>query len=255
MLRIFGTFIAMIGVGAATYYGLGYRFPVQPQDLRTVQPPSVEEVLRAPLVPAPIKDNVRLTVPDGVLADTAAIAEDATLDDLADLDMLGADEGTADALPAVEPVEPDPIVAVAPPPAPKPAPQPQPKPAPKPAPTPAPKPAEPAPAPEKIAAWWGKENPQALSVVYAGSASYTRAVVLLFNGSFADSASANSHVRVKDARGRALNGSWQINPKNPRMLVFPVAAAGRYEVEVGSGLRDRSGKQLGAAVRGPVLIP
>jgi hypothetical protein len=92
-------------------------------------------------------------------------------------------------------------------------------------------------------------------VVYAGSASYTRAVVLLFNGPFASAASANSLVKVKDSNGRTLNGSWQVNPKNPRMLVFPVAAAGRYQVEVGAGLADRTGKKLSTPVQGPVIIP
>jgi hypothetical protein len=39
------------------------------------------------------------------------------------------------------------------------------------------------------------------------------------------------------------------------MLVFPVAAAGRYQVEVGAGLADRTGKKLSTPVQGPVIIP
>jgi hypothetical protein len=91
-------------------------------------------------------------------------------------------------------------------------------------------------------------------VVYAGSAAYTRAIVLMFNGSFADAAVVQRHLRVTDAAGRTVPGNWEIGASNRRMLLFPVPRAGTYTVHVGAELADSNGRRLGGELKGPVRV-
>lgn len=151
--------------------------------------------------------------------------------------------------------------------------------APAPAEAPAPAAAEPAPAPapaEKPAkpkksapahhaaksgsaasgnkAWWPKENPAQLSLVYAGPASFKDAIVLMFNGAFFDPAVVNANIKVSDHAGKAVAGQWELGENNRRMLVFAVPAKGSYKVNVGAGLTDNKGRKLGTRLSGPVQI-
>lgn len=159
------------------------------------------------------------------------------------------DEAAADAAPAAEAPAP---AAVEPTPAPAPAPAP--KAEPKPAaskPAPAAKPAAPAPATN----WWGNgDSPDKLALTYAGSAAYRTAVVLMFNRAFGSADSANSNIKVTDATGKAVSGSWELNPNNAAMLVFPVQNTGRYTVSIKSGLTDLGKTTLGKNLKGPVTV-
>lgn len=136
-----------------------------------------------------------------------------------------------------------------------------------PAPAPAEKPAKPkksAPAHHAAAksgsassgnkAWWPKENPAQLSLVYAGPASFKDAIVLMFNGAFFDPAVVNANIKVSDHAGKAVAGQWELGENNRRMLVFAVPAKGSYKVNVGAGLTDNKGRKLGARLSGPVQI-
>ncbi|MES0873470.1 hypothetical protein [Sinimarinibacterium thermocellulolyticum] len=106
----------------------------------------------------------------------------------------------------------------------------------------------------RLTPWWGPESNTQLSLVYAGSAAYTRAIVLLFNGAFDDARSAQPHLRVRDAAGRLVAGTWEVGANNRRMLLFPVAHTGLYTVTVGPGLADRSGRTVGKQMQGPVRV-
>lgn len=153
--------------------------------------------------------------------------------------------------------------------------------APEPAPAPA---AEPAPAPEPVAeapaapapkakkathsassgksskssssakVWWPAEKDDKLSLVYAGPASFKKAVVLMFNGAFFKDDGISSHIKVTDKSGKAVSGSWELGENNRRMLVFPVSGAGTYKVSIASGLTDSKGRKLGAKLSGPVIV-
>ncbi len=119
-----------------------------------------------------------------------------------------------------------------------------PKPATKPAATPA----------QRLTQWWAPESDTRLSIVYAGSAAYTRALVVLFNGDFDNVAAAQQHLSVVDATGKPVKGTWEIGANNKRMLLFPVAKVGTYTVTVGADLADRNGRKLGTEQKGPVHV-
>lgn len=175
----------------------------------------------------------------------AAAAEDEAADDTAEdtVAEAAATPSPAVATPAPAPT-PTPTATAAPEPSATPAATAQPKPRSAPARTPAP----------RITQWWGPESDANLSVIYAGSAAYTRAIVLMFNGAFRDAASAQQHLRVHDATGKAVPGSWEVGASNRRMLVFPVAQTGIYTVTVGAGLADQAGRVVGKEQQGPVRV-
>lgn len=175
----------------------------------------------------------------------------------------------AEAAPAQQQVaaaEPAPAAASTPPPAAEPAAAPAPAAA-----EPAPAMAEPAPAPKPkhaakkkktssasasatTKAWWPAENPNELSLVYAGSASFKKAVVLMFNGAFFKPDSPNANVKVTDGKGAAVSGNWELGENNRRMLVFPVPADGTYKISVGADLTDSKNRKLGKALKGAVAV-
>ena len=142
----------------------------------------------------------------------------------------------------VEPVaEPAPAAAPAPKPAPKRVSRPQ---------TSKPK----APPPEVKTAWWPAKTAGKLNITYAGDASFTKAIVLLFDGAFDSADSANQNVVVKTTKGKVVPGQWLVANANRQMLLFN-ANPGLYTVEVGGGLTDKGGRALAAAATGPVYIP
>lgn len=133
---------------------------------------------------------------------------------------------------------------------------------------PAPKPVKKQAAPKKIRAastsssssaptpkaWWPAENPNQLSLVYAGSASFKKAIVLMFNGAFFKPDSPNANLKVTDGKGEVVSGSWELGENNRRMLLFPVPATGSYTVSVGSDLTDSKDRKLGSTLSGTVVI-
>jgi len=133
--------------------------------------------------------------------------------------------------------------------------------APAPEPTPAP---APAPKPKKKSAsksassgsttWWPAEKADKLSLVYAGPASYKKAVVLMFNGAFFQADTVNANIKITDKAGKAVSGAWELGENNRRMVVFPVDAAGTYKVSIASGLTDSKGRKFGSKLGGPVQV-
>lgn len=294
MVRNFSVFIIAGLVAAGTYVALGILYPGDeaPSRVTAVEPVEVPaEPTRAPgPVPIPPPSELELEPLEAEPAPETATASE-SLDDLTtpSSDPAPVANETEAAEAAIEddpglgeepmelaesgddvaetPAESTAVAMTEPAPAPAPAAPAKPAPAPaaaKPAqkksePVAKPKAAsstKPAPAAPAQTAWWASdEAPQNLSLVYAGSASYTRAVALLFNGIFQDTVSADAHLRVEDAQGKRLEGRWQISAGNSRMLVFPVSRAGTYVVKVGTGLADGAGRSPARALQGPVSIP
>ena len=108
--------------------------------------------------------------------------------------------------------------------------------------------------PEAKLAWWPAKTDGKLNLTYAGEASFTKAIVLLFDGNFESPESANQNIKVTTKDGSPVAGQWLVAKGNPQMLLFNVAP-GLYKVSVGSGLSDKGGRALGAASSGQVFVP
>jgi hypothetical protein len=102
--------------------------------------------------------------------------------------------------------------------------------------------------------WWPAENPNQLSLVYAGPASFKKAIVLMFNGAFFKPDSPNATIKITDGKGTAVSGTWELGENNRRMLVFPVVSNGKYKVSVGANLIDSKNRKLGKALSGSVVV-
>lgn len=259
-----GIFImaAAIAVAAATYYGLEWMFPPQAAvSTSTDNSVTTERVFGASglIETAAPAEAAALPVSEADLAtaeigmDTELAAEDPvpTSEAAAD-ETLAADESMIAAetiapepetAPQAEPAAAEPAQAAA---APAPASQAKPK-APAAA---APASKSPAPAPT----WWGQSAPGELGLVYAGSAAYARAIVLMFDGDFANPSAAGKQIRVSNAAGKTVSGSWSVNDKNPRMLTFKVDSPGTYRVSLNAALTDKAGRKLGRNQQGPVTV-
>lgn len=174
-------------------------------------------------------------------------------------DGAGGVSAAAEAAPAAEPAaEPAPAPAAAPAPvaaAPEPAtPVAAAAPASKPKPAAKPKSSKPkAPPAEVRTAWWPAKSAGKLNLAYAGEASFTKAIALLFDGAFETPDSANQNVVVKSKNGDVVKGQWLVSA-NKQMLLFNVDP-GLYTVEVGTGLTDKGGRTIAAASSGPVFVP
>ncbi len=220
----------------------------------------------APAAEAPAGDTAATDEAVPVDASTEPVPGEAADAPSGDVDAASGDMGATEVAvaPTTAPAEPAP--SAEPPPAAEPAPAPAPPPAeaPKPkveapvkaeAPKPAAKPSEKKTTPAKASGpWWGASSPDTLSLEYAGSAAYKKAVVLMFNGTFDSADSADKNIKVKDASGKAVSGKWELGPTNKKMLVLPVQKNGTYTVSVGSGLTDRNNRALGKKLSGPVKV-
>ncbi|MGB0955197.1 MAG: hypothetical protein ACPGZP_04260 [Panacagrimonas sp.] len=103
--------------------------------------------------------------------------------------------------------------------------------------------------------WWPQtRKPDQLNLVFAGKAAFSEAIVLLFDGDFADAQSANAHISVVDEEGHSAQGKWVVPGKNKKMLAFQAPTTGRYEITVGAELTDANGRSLGEALTGPVYV-
>ncbi len=256
--------VVAVAVAAGTYFGLKTVFPVQ-QEVHASQDNSdaVSRVFGGTLEETPIE---AATLPeDGVVAPPPA---DATPEEQVAAAEAATEVAAAEAEPALEPeavpepeAAPEPEVAVEPNPTPAPAAAPAPSaPAPVAATKPAKQPAKPAASPSTkrqnpAPTWWGTSVAGRLNLVYAGSAAYKRAIVLMFDGDLKDATAVNRSVKVVDASGKPVAARWELNSNNPRMAVLPLEAAGIYRVTVGAGLVDARGRTLGATQQGPVQIP
>ncbi|SEQ99272.1 hypothetical protein SAMN04488038_113140 [Solimonas aquatica] len=104
-------------------------------------------------------------------------------------------------------------------------------------------------------AWWqSTASSSGFSVIYAGSAAFRRALVVMGNAPFASADSANTTIKVLDASGKPVSGHWELNSVNPSMLVFPLADLGVYRVQIGAALSDRQNRTLGTALQGSIQV-
>lgn len=199
---------------------------------------------------APIAGSCSTAVPSGgerVVVAAAGLSDGAEAPvDTAPAEAMQADTAPAGAAPAEEPAAfvmtaPDVMepaaAAVAPPPAPKPA----------------AKPRKPKVPDEVKKVWWPAKETGKLSLLYAGEASFTKAIALLFDGTFETPESANQNIVVKDKKGNVIGGTWFISP-NKQMLLYKVDP-GVYSVEIAAGLTDKGSRALNAPSSGPVYVP
>lgn len=243
--------VAAVAIAAVTYFGLSTAFPQQGGKVFVARTIAAEQIFQSSLqaggggsssaavddsaasaemdVAASTYDGTDAEFESGNAAADAGYAMESTIDE--------ADDSTS--WESSQPVEPAPAPAAQLAAVPASAAQ---------IPAAKPKPAA------KLTQWWGTESDARLSIVYAGSAAYTRAIVLMFNGAFDDTESAVHNVRVADAAGKAVKGAWQIGANNKRMLLLPVNKTGTYTVTVSGGLTDRTGRTLGKTLSGPVLV-
>ena len=206
---------------------------VQPTD--TAVQPAGSVAASAPTAAADDGGSVAPLVPAG---ESAAAPESAPTTETASAPVSEPEPETAPA------AEPAPAVEE---PAPAPAPVAKPKPAKKAV-------AKTAKSESSSKTWWPAENPNKLSVVYAGPASYKQAVVVMFNGAFFKPDSVNANIKVTDKAGKAVAGNWELGTNNLRMVVFPVSSAGTYKVSIAPGLTDNKGRKFGSKLSGSVVV-
>lgn len=176
---------------------------------------------------------------DGGSSDFAAPAEDFSA---APVDTMPAAE--PEPAPAPEPAaavaESEPAVDAAP--APKPKPKPKASSAPK---------VQPA---DTQLVWWPAKTDGKLNITYAGSASFTKAIALIFDGAHADGSKANQSIKVTTKSGTAVEGQWLVAKGNPQMLLYSVPP-GIYRVSVGADMSDKGDRTVPAASSGLVYVP
>lgn len=169
-------------------------------------------------------------------------------------EVAAVDEGAPEPAAAEPPPPPAPEPAPA---APEPTPEPAaapPPPKPKPKPKAESKPAAPKKAPpEAKVAWWPAKEAGKLNVVYAGEASFTKAIVVMLDGQFDNADSANQNIKVAPKKGGEVKGKWLVANGNKSMLLLDVAP-GLYSVEIGTGLTDKGGRSVGTASSGVVFV-
>jgi hypothetical protein len=250
--------VAAVAVAAGTYFTLDTIYPPQQEKVQGPQLAPVDAVFSRSLqqdgAAAPIAAPRAAPGAASLAASAESDYAGGDSEDLAGAAPEEAWETEPENEPAYE-MEPEPLPVATP--TPRPTAAPTAAPAPRPAATPAParSAAAPTAAPaQRVTQWWGPESRDRLSVVYAGSAAYTRAIVLMFNGPFADAAAVQRHLRVTDASGKAVAGTWEIGASNRRMLLFPVSRAGNFTVSVGADLTDSNGRRLGSELKGPVRV-
>lgn len=254
-----------VAVAVVTYFGLGLVFPPQ-QEVQEGQDhaQALSRVFSDTLQETPI-EAVETRTEEGPAPETGDAAAETAPEALPpEADAAPVEADTVEVTEDVVAEEPAPVQAAEPEPAPAETVAAAPAPAPAQKPAAAPKAASkpqsgstgganknqnPAPT------WWGRSAPGDLNLVYAGSAAYARALVLMFDGDFKDPSALSRNIKVVDASGKIAGARWEINDKNPRMAVLPLSAAGTYRVSVSADLTDAGGRKLGTAQQGPVRIP
>ena len=99
--------------------------------------------------------------------------------------------------------------------------------------------------------WWPGSS-GGFGLVYAGQPKGEQAIALLFSGTPSTDA-LNQSVKVYDAKGQAVSGSWEA-ASNPRLAVLRGLAPGRYTVVLDGALADSQGQALGKPLHGPVYV-
>ena len=104
---------------------------------------------------------------------------------------------------------------------------------------------------DALKAWWPGSN-GGFGLVYAGQPKGEKAIALLFSSQPNDGA-LNQSVKVYDANGKLVSGSWE-SAANPRLAVMRGLKPGRYTVVLESSLADGQGQSLGQSLHGPVYV-
>lgn len=104
---------------------------------------------------------------------------------------------------------------------------------------------------DALKAWWPGSN-GGFGLVYAGQPKGEKAIALLFSSQPSDGA-LNQSVKVYDANGKLVSGSWE-SAANPRLAVMRGLKPGRYTVVLESSLADGQGQSLGQSLHGPVYV-
>lgn len=260
--------ILVLVLSLGTFFVLNTLMPYVPEQIKVGETAELNDVLNGSVSPAPPAGAPTIIGTTEELKPAAEPAAEPAPADAAEPPPADAstEPAAADAA-AAEPAAAEPEVAAAEPAAAAPAPEPEPAAAPAPAPEPAPAPApvaaakpapaaaapasKPAPKREPIQPWWSGDLDGELSVVYVGSLANKKAIVVMFNGAFKDTASLNQNAKVN---GGNISGKWEISPNNSRMATFSVPKSGRYQLVLASGLTDGSGKAMKKAQQGPVDI-
>lgn len=280
--------VAALATAFGTAYGLELLFPhPEQQAAAEAEMPALERILQQPLAPAPIAPGkaIKPASADGTASETTAeatLSEDMSAPASAPIEVAAAlqvDPPVVEAA-AAEPAEPElvsptaadtasiavpaetaddpsneadrPVLAT-------PAPTAQPPSTTTSAPVTATTAATPAPRPTvpevSLDAWWADEGAaDGLNVVFAGSAAYAPAIVLIISGTVADGAAANRAITVRDINGNMVAGNWSVSPENNTMLVFPVTRGGIYRLVIDGSLGDSRGRTLGRTLGGPVHV-
>lgn len=113
-----------------------------------------------------------------------------------------------------------------------------------------PKPSAPPPK-DARKAWWPAGGAGKLNIAFVGEASFTKAIVLLADGAFENGSSADANIKVTK-NGEKVSTKWLV-ATNKKMLLLNVGP-GKYTVTIGAGLKDASGKSVGASGSGPVYV-
>ncbi len=110
------------------------------------------------------------------------------------------------------------------------------------------------PPPNLYKKWWPAAEGEKLNVLFVGPAQFGTAIAILTDGPFADAASANEQITVRNLTGGGkASGSWKVADGNDRMLVFETDK-GPYSVKIGDKLADKEGRSFSRQASGNVLV-
>lgn len=271
MAWLFAAAVLVVGIGAvAATRLLRENSAPAPADVATSVPPPAAVATTEEAIPRPAP---LATEPAPVSGTAQSVLMEATSEPIPVQEAAPSEVAVATPAPVAEPVSPKPVAVAAtatqmqaPPPA---ASAPSPTTgvasvAPKPAAVAAASNTSAAPAPRpssasvadaaasRPAAWWEASAPGQLNVVYVGRVAELSAIALMFDGDLRSIQAVNEHVRVTRADGTPVEARWALG-RNPRMVLLP-ARPGRYEVSVGAGLADASGRMVKTTQQGPVLV-
>lgn len=103
--------------------------------------------------------------------------------------------------------------------------------------------------------WWpdARRVPTGqFTLIYAGQPQNRQAIALLFSR-VPDPAAASRHIRVLDANGDVVTGTWAA-AANPRMIQLGGLKRGRYTIVVNQGMTDTTQRAMAQTLTGPVYV-
>lgn len=103
--------------------------------------------------------------------------------------------------------------------------------------------------------WWpdARRVPTGqFTLIYAGQPQNRQAIALLFSR-VPDPAAAARNIRVLDANGEPVSGSWS-PAANPRMIQLGGIKRGRYTIIINQGMTDSTQRAMAQTLSGPVYV-